>query len=251
MDFSNNSKKQINNEIPSWCEIHGSLSVEKKVPYIIKVIAVGDGAGRAIEKVADSLSFTDDNTKVEYYWLSKYILPRESRNKCPIIPIKIGDKTTRGRCEGWRPEVGAACANESIEEIRSIIQNANLVIIIAGMGGGTGSGAAPVVAEEARLRGIPVVSIVSKPFGFERSNKNQIAVYGIERIEKYSDMLVIIPLSNYLSNKNDDLISFCNSALNDTVYSEYKKPTIVQVFDAADIVFYRAIQMIINMIDKY
>ncbi|MBP5606145.1 MAG: hypothetical protein J6X60_11480 [Ruminiclostridium sp.] len=88
MDFSNNSEKQINNEIPSWCEIHGSLSVEKKVPYIIKVIAVGDGAGRAIEKVADSMSISDENAKVECYWLSTYIPLRESKNKYPIIPIK-------------------------------------------------------------------------------------------------------------------------------------------------------------------
>ena len=107
--------------------------------------------------------------------------------------IPIGEKITKGHGAGSNPEIGGRAAEESIEEIKNAISGADMVFITAGMGGGTGTGAAPVVARVAREMGILTVGIVTKPFAFEGKRRMQQAEFGIANLSEFVDSLVIIP----------------------------------------------------------
>jgi cell division protein FtsZ len=117
--------------------------------------------------------------------------------------IQLGATTTRGLGAGSRPEVGRAAAEETIDEIMSHLGGSNMVFITAGMGGGTGTGAAPVIAKAAREAGILTVGVVTKPFHFEGIHRMRIAEAGIQSLEDYVDTLIIIPNQNLFRVANE------------------------------------------------
>jgi cell division protein FtsZ len=117
--------------------------------------------------------------------------------------IQLGAEVTRGLGAGSRPDVGRAAAEESIEEILGAITDSNMVFITAGMGGGTGTGAAPVIARAARERGLLTVGVVTKPFHFEGHHRMRLAEAGIEELTDYVDTLIIIPNQNLFRIANE------------------------------------------------
>lgn len=154
----------------------------------IKVIGVG-GAGnnavnRMIEKGITTAEFYSINTDKQALMLSK--VPMENR-------IQIGDKLTKGLGAGANPELGESAAEESREEIEAICEDVDLLFIAAGMGGGTGTGAAPVIAKIAKEKGCLTVACVTKPFSFEGRRREENAKKGIANLQKYVDTIIIIP----------------------------------------------------------
>src|SRR5262249_19255378 len=117
--------------------------------------------------------------------------------------IQLGIGVTRGLGAGSRPDVGRAAAEETLDEILEAMQGSNMVFITAGMGGGTGTGGAPVIARIARESGILTVGVVTKPFHFEGSHRMRIADVGIEELQKYVDTLIIIPNQNLFRVANE------------------------------------------------
>src|ERR1700682_498163 len=117
--------------------------------------------------------------------------------------IQLGIGVTRGLGAGSRPDVGRAAAEEALDEILESMQGSNMVFITAGMGGGTGTGAAPVIARIARESGILTVGVVTKPFQFEGVHRMRVAESGIEELQKYVDTLIIIPNQNLFRIANE------------------------------------------------
>ena len=142
---------------------------------VIKVVGVGGGGGNAVNRMIENdlkgVEYIVINTDCQVLRLSK----AENR-------IQIGRKLTKGLGAGADPEIGKEAALENIEEVKAAVEGADLVFITAGMGGGTGTGAAPIVAKCAKENGALVVGIVTKPFGFEGRRRMQQAIYGIEEI---------------------------------------------------------------------
>jgi cell division protein FtsZ len=118
--------------------------------------------------------------------------------------IQLGSKSTKGLGAGSHPEIGKQSAEESIQEVMSVLDNANMVFITAGMGGGTGTGAAPIIAKAAKERGILTVGVVTKPFHFEGARRMKVAELGLEELNRYVDTLIVIPNQNLfrLANEN-------------------------------------------------
>lgn len=154
----------------------------------IKVIGVGGGGNNAvnrmIEKGITTADFYSVNTDKQALMLSK--VPMENR-------IQIGEKLTKGLGAGSQPELGEAAAEESREQIAAICEDVDLLFIAAGMGGGTGTGAAPVIAKIAKEKGCLTVACVTKPFLFEGKKRAANAVKGIANLSKYVDTIIIIP----------------------------------------------------------
>ena len=155
----------------------------------ISVIGVGGAGGNAVANmIADGLSGVDfvvANTDAQSLASS----PAETR-------IQLGLKITQGLGAGARPEIGAAAAEEAIEQIDTILDGVHMCFITAGMGGGTGTGAAPVVARAARERGVLTVGVVTKPFAFEGLKRMKSAEAGIAELQRHVDTLIIIPNQN-------------------------------------------------------
>ncbi|MCI6508370.1 MAG: cell division protein FtsZ [Bacilli bacterium] len=153
---------------------------------ILKVIGVGGGGGNAINRMIENdvknVQYIAVNTDCQVLRLSK-----------AEIRIQIGRKLTKGLGAGANPEVGRKAAEESEEELREAIEGADLVFVTTGMGGGTGTGAAPVIARIAKELGCVVVGIVTKPFGFEGKRRMQQALQGIEEMRPFVDTLIIVP----------------------------------------------------------
>ncbi len=152
----------------------------------IKVIGVGGGGGNALNCMADS-----GVTDIEYIAINTDAAAL--RNSKATSKIQIGSKLTRGRGAGNKPEVGERSAEENKEEIAAALKDADMIFITAGMGGGTGTGAAPVVAQIAKEMDILTVAVVTKPFLFEREQKMLQAERGIAELRKYVDSLIVIP----------------------------------------------------------
>ncbi len=152
----------------------------------IKVIGVGGGGNNAVNRMISS-----NIRSVEFIAINtdKQALSKSSATH----KIPIGEKITKGHGAGANPDIGTRAAEESIEEIRNAIAGADMVFITAGMGGGTGTGAAPVVARIAQEMGILTVGIVTKPFAFEGKKRMDQAEIGIRNFRQYVDSLVIIP----------------------------------------------------------
>ena len=152
----------------------------------IKVIGVGGGGNNAVNRMISSsikgVEFVGINTDRQALHHSD-----------AATQLVIGEKLTRGFGAGANPQIGARAAEESIEEIKTILQDADMVFITAGMGGGTGTGAAPVVARLAHEMDILTVGIVTKPFAFEGKRRMDQAVAGIAELSQYVDSLVVIP----------------------------------------------------------
>lgn len=169
----------------------------------IKVIGVGGAGTNAVNRMIDSglqgVDFIAVNTDKQALTLSK-----------APTKVQIGDKLTKGLGAGANPEVGKHAAEESREEISNFIKGADLVFVTCGMGGGTGTGAAPVVAQIARELGILTVGVVTRPFAFEGKKRLEQALSGIEELNKNVDSLVIIP-NERLKYVSEQKITFKNA----------------------------------------
>lgn len=155
----------------------------------ISVIGVGGAGGNAVANMIEDglqgVDFVVANTDAQSLMAS----PAENR-------IQLGLKITQGLGAGARPEIGAAAAEEALDEIDRVLEGVHMCFITAGMGGGTGTGAAPVVARAARERGVLTVGVVTKPFAFEGKKRMRIADEGIAELQKNVDTLIIIPNQN-------------------------------------------------------
>ena len=160
----------------------------------IKVIGVGGGGGNALNCIATQ-GITGN---VEYIAINTDI--QALKNSKASGKIQIGAKLTHGLGAGAKPEIGEASAQESKEEISEVIKDADMVFITAGMGGGTGTGAAPVVAQIAQEMDKLTVAVVTKPFKFEGAKKMEKAEKGIAAMLAHVDALIVIPNQNLLSN---------------------------------------------------
>ncbi|MGS0680030.1 cell division protein FtsZ [Shewanella sp. 125m-7] len=153
---------------------------------VIKVIGVGGGGGNAIEHMVkhniEGVEFVATNTDAQAL-----------RKSSATTTIQLGRDVTKGLGAGANPEIGRLAAEEDRESIRAAIKGSDMIFIAAGMGGGTGTGAAPVVAEIAREEGILTVAVVTKPFPFEGKKRMTYADQGIEQLAKHVDSLITIP----------------------------------------------------------
>ena len=188
----------------------------------IKVIGVGGGGNNAVERMINagikSASFVAVNT-------DKQALLMSSAQEL----LQIGAELTQGLGAGSNPSKGEGAAIESKEDIRKVLEGCNLVFITAGMGGGTGTGAAPVIAQLAREMGILTVAVVTKPFEFEGPRRKANAELGINNLKKYVDTIVIVP--------------------NEKLYRILKKGTpMVEAFRLADDVLRQGIQGVADVI---
>ncbi|MCI5797346.1 MAG: cell division protein FtsZ [Firmicutes bacterium] len=188
----------------------------------IKVIGVGGGGNNAVNRMINanitSAQFVAINTDKQALLMSK-----------AELRLQIGEKLTRGLGAGADPDIGQKAAEESKASISELLKDCDLVFITAGMGGGTGTGAAPIVAQLAKEMGILTIAVVTKPFGFEGKRRMENADRGIENLRKYVDTLVIIP--------NDKLLKLVP-----------KGTPIVEAFRYADDVLRQGIQGISDLI---
>ena len=189
----------------------------------IKVVGIGGGGGNAVNRMVENevrgVEFVAINTDAQDLQDSK-----------ADIRIQIGARLTRGLGAGADPEVGRNAALESEDSLREQFKGTNLVFITAGMGGGTGTGAAPIVAKIAKECGALTIAIVTKPFAFEGQRRMQLALQGASELKKYVDSLIIIP--------NEKLISIADQTM-----------TILDAFREADLVLRQAVQGISEIID--
>lgn len=159
---------------------------------VIKVIGVGGGGGNAINRMIENdvkgVVFVAMNTDAQVLKVSK----AETR-------VQLGKYLTRGLGAGAKQEVGRKAAEESIEEIEEVLRDADMVFITAGMGGGTGTGAAPIIAKRAKEMGCLTIGIVTKPFAFEGPARMQAAIYGLEELKPHVDTLIVIPNERLLA----------------------------------------------------
>ena len=183
----------------------------------ISVIGVGGGGGNAVNNMItqklEGVDFIVANTDAQALENSK----TQRR-------IQLGLETTKGLGAGARPEIGKLAAEEAIEEIERELEGANMVFITAGMGGGTGSGAAPVVARIAKEKGILTVGVVTKPFQFEGKKRSETAEIALENFTKEVDSIIVIPNQNLfrIADKNtklSDAFIMCDNVLYDGVRS--------------------------------
>jgi cell division protein FtsZ len=162
------------------------LMEDHKEEAIIKVIGVGGGGGNAVEHMVcqtiEGVEFITANTDSQAL-----------RNSSATVTLQLGADVTKGLGAGANPEIGRRAAEEDRETIKQTLQGADMVFIAAGMGGGTGTGAAPVVAEVAKEMGILTVAVVTKPFPFEGKKRMNYADQGIEFLSKSVDSLITIP----------------------------------------------------------
>ncbi len=176
----------------------------------IKVVGVGGAGGNALNCMVQS-----GVQNIEYIAVNTDA--KALNNSKASTRIQIGAKLTRGRGAGNKPAVGASSAEENAEEIESALKGADMVFITAGMGGGTGTGAAPVVARIAKDAGILTVAVVTKPFAFEREQKMIQAEKGIEELKKYVDSLIVIPNEKLLEGDDKPLTMRESFAMADAI----------------------------------
>ena len=176
----------------------------------IKVIGVGGGGGNALNcMVASGVQ------DIEYIAINTDA--KALNNSKATTRIQIGAKLTKGRGAGNKPAIGQQSAEENKEEIEAALKGAEMVFITAGMGGGTGTGAAPVVAKIAQEAGILTVAVVTKPFAFEREQKMAQAEKGIMELKKYVDSLIVIPNEKLLEGMDKPLTMRESFALADDI----------------------------------
>ncbi len=188
----------------------------------IKVIGVGGGGGNAVNRmIAEGLGgvdFISVNTDNQALMLSK------SKTR-----VRIGDKLTRGLGAGGNPEIGRKAAEESADELYEVLRGADMIFIASGMGGGTGTGASPVIAQIAKELGALTIGVVTRPFTFEGMRRQQSAEAGIEALKSQVDTLIVIP--------NDRLLQIAD-----------KRSSLQQAFSLADDVLRQGIQGISELI---
>ena len=192
---------------------------------VIKVIGVGGGGCNAVNRMMDAelkgVQFIAVNTD------------KQALNRCKAeTKIQIGEKLTRGLGAGGNPQVGQNSAEESLEEIIEVLEGADMVFITAGMGGGTGTGAAPIIAKASKDMGILTVGVVTKPFSFEGKKRKDQAELGLTFLKKFVDSLVFVP--------NDKLLQNCE-----------KNTTMIEAFNMADDVLRQGVQGISDLISDF
>ena len=194
------------------------------VPALIKVVGVGGGGNNAVDRMIEQnmngVEFVAINTDIQDLSKSK------SQTK-----VQIGEKLTKGLGAGGNPEVGQKSAEETKEEIQKTLNGADMVFITCGMGGGTGTGAAPKIAEISKTLGILTVGVVTKPFNFEGKKRMSNADNGIAELKKFVDTLVVIP--------NQKLLTIID-----------KKTSMQDAFKKADEVLRQGVQGIADLISK-
>ncbi|MBQ4000151.1 MAG: cell division protein FtsZ [Oscillospiraceae bacterium] len=180
------------------------LDDETQYTTNIKVVGVGGGGGNAVNRMSDAgiqgVELIAMNTDSQILKYSK-----------ATYKLQIGDKLTHGLGAGGDPEKGKRAADESREEIAAALKGANMVFVTAGMGGGTGTGAAPVVAEIAKEQGILTVAIVTKPFSFEGRRKMRLAEDGLAELRQHVDSLIVIPNDRLKLLETDEPITLKNA----------------------------------------
>ena len=191
---------------------------------VIKVIGLGGAGGNAVDymmqEAIDGVEFAVANTDAQAL----------KKSKAPVI-VQLGIGMTKGLGAGANPEIGQQAAQEDREKLREVLAGADMIFITAGMGGGTGTGAAPVVAELAKEMGILTVAIVTRPFSFEGKMRMQVADEGIRKLAQSVDSLITIP--------NNKLLSVLG-----------KSVSLLNAFKAANNVLYGAVQGIADLITR-
>jgi cell division protein FtsZ len=187
----------------------------------IKVVGIGGGGNNALDHIIRSggsgVEFLAVNTDV--HCLEKCL---------SVEKLVIGEKITKGHGAGARPDIGEQAAVESREQIRSCLKGCDMVYLAAGMGGGTGTGALPVIAEIAKELGILTVAVVTRPFSFEGKQRTAHSDAGIEKIQKIVDALIVVP--------------------NDRLLSPDRSPTVQEAFAMADDVLCQAVQGVTDLV---
>jgi cell division protein FtsZ len=188
----------------------------------IKVVGVGGGGCNAIDRMIDEglqgVEFIAVNTDAQALMLSK-----------APMRVRIGDKLTRGLGSGGNPDMGKRAAEESSEEIYEVLRGADMVFITGGMGGGTGTGACPIVAQISKEVGSLTIGVVTRPFTFEGNRRIQSAEGGISKLKEQADTLIVIP--------NDRLLQIVD-----------KRSNLQDAFRMADDVLYQGVQGISELI---
>jgi len=188
----------------------------------IKVIGVGGGGSNAVNRMIDEgiqgVDFITVNTDAQALMLTK-----------ATTRVRLGDKLTRGLGAGGNPEVGRKAAEESADELYNVLKGSDMVFVTAGMGGGTGTGAAPIVAQIAKESGALTIGVVTRPFTFEGMRRLQAAEVGINQLKEHTDTLVAIP--------NDRLLQIAD-----------KRASLQDAFRLADDVLHQGIQGISELI---
>jgi cell division protein FtsZ len=188
----------------------------------IKVIGVGGGGcnavNRMIQEGLSGIEFITVNTDAQALVVSK-----------AQMRVRIGDKVTRGLGAGGNPEVGRKAAEESAEELYEALKGSDMVFVTAGLGGGTGTGAAPIVAQIAKEVGALTIGVVTRPFTFEGAHRSQSAEGGIAKLREHADTLIVIP--------NDRLLQIVD-----------KRASLAEAFRTADDVLHQGIQGISELI---
>ena len=189
----------------------------------IIVVGVGGAGNNAVNRMIDEniggVEFISVNSDAQVL----------KRSKAPST-LQIGEKITKGLGAGAKPEVGEAAAEENVEEIAQLLKGADMVFVTCGMGGGTGTGAAPVVARVAKEQGALTVGVVTKPFRFEAKTRMNNAISGIERLKENVDTLIVIP--------NDKLLAIVD-----------KRTTMPEALKKADEVLQQSVQGITDLIN--
>ncbi|MFQ5399572.1 MAG: cell division protein FtsZ [Anaerolineae bacterium] len=172
-------------------------------PALIRVVGVGGGGSNAVNRMIDEnipgVDFIAINTD------QQALLSSKSR-----LHLQIGERTTRGLGSGGDPTIGERAAEESLDDLRQALKGSDMVFITAGMGGGTGTGATPIVAKIAREAGALAIGVVTKPFSFEGTKRAQVAEAGIENLKEHVDTLIVIP-NDRLLERADKRISLLDS----------------------------------------
>ena len=193
------------------------IETDMEKAAVIKVI----GVNRMVEAGLKGVDFIAVNTD------------RQALSRCLAeTKIQIGEKLTRGLGAGANPEIGQRAAEETLDDITALMDGADMIFITAGMGGGTGTGAAPIIAKAAREMGILTVGVVTKPFSFEGAKRKKQAELGIEFLKRYVDSLVIVP--------NDKLLSNCE-----------RNTSMLDAFRIADDVLRQGVQGISDLISDF
>ncbi len=188
----------------------------------IKVIGVGGGGSNAVNRMLEQgiqgVEFIAVNTDAQALMLSK-----------APTRVRLGEKLTRGLGAGGNPEIGRKAAEESVDELYNVLKGSDMVFVTAGMGGGTGTGAAPIVAQIAKESGALTIGVVTRPFTFEGMKRAQAAEQGIAKLKEHADTLIVIP--------NDRLLQLAD-----------KRVSLQDAFRMADEVLHQGIQGISELI---
>lgn len=191
----------------------------------LMVFGVGGGGGNAVSNMTESAV-----GDVEFVVANTDVMALRGKDASKMKRVQIGRKTTRGRGAGNNPEIGRASAEENSDDIKALLGDVAMVFVSAGMGGGTGTGAAPVVASIAKEMGILTVGVVTKPFAYEGADKMEQALAGIAEMRKYVDALIVIP--------NEKIKDLPNTKL-----------TVLDAFKAVDDVLCKAVTGIITLLN--